>query len=289
MRDTVYYPFTESVPFDGMVLYTEDFETGIDIVKSGWNNPHPLNLTYEMSQFTFPSGGYYGYKDPFDYIISFSDVYNDSSNYLNQIFGTSAPPANHIINFKVFRKRGNELERIQFAFTEPSNFRKDTLSFLDQVTYSNPDGTELSWKVVFTGDSSSNIPAGGDTLYLFTLKGLSKYDTLRVFDLPAGVKNETGVPRFYSLYQNYPNPFNPSTTIRFEIPQVSHVSLKVFDILGRKVITLVHEEKKAGSYDVLFDASRFASGVYFYQLRAGDPSTSSGQSFVETKKMIFLK
>ena len=280
LRDTAFYPFAESVSFDGMVLYAEDIETELDQVTSRWNNPHPLNLGYVMSQFTFPAAGIYGYKDPFDYIVSFSDEYNDSSNYLSQIF-QNPPPANYNINFKVYGVISDINERIQFAFTESNNFRKDTLSYLDQVTYSNPEGTELSWKVVFTGDLSSTIPTGGDTLYLFTLKGLSKYDTLRVFDLPAGILNENNIPEQYSLAQNYPNPFNPFTTIRFEIPVSGNVSIKIYDILGSEVKTLVNEEKNAGKYEVVFNASKFASGVYFYQLRAGD--------FVSTKKMILLK
>jgi hypothetical protein len=65
--------------------------------------------------------------------------------------------------------------------------------------------------------------------------------------------------------------------------------LKVYDLLGREVATLVNEEKPAGSYEVEFDGDGLTSGIYFYQLRAGDPSTGSGQSFVETKKMVLLK
>jgi hypothetical protein len=85
----------------------------------------------------------------------------------------------------------------------------------------------------------------------------------------------------YELYQNYPNPFNPTTTIRFTIPHRKHVTLKVFDVLGKEVKTLVNEEKDPGSYEVKFDASNLPSGVYFYQLQAG--------KFIQTKKMILLK
>jgi hypothetical protein len=67
------------------------------------------------------------------------------------------------------------------------------------------------------------------------------------------------------------------------------VTLKIYDLLGREVATLVNEEKPAGSYEVEFDASNLSSGVYFYQLHADDPSSSSGQRFVQTKKMLLLK
>jgi len=94
------------------------------------------------------------------------------------------------------------------------------------------------------------------------------------------------IPIAFALYQNYPNPFNPSTRIKFEIPdQVRNdsrlVTLKVFDVLGNEIATLVNEEKQPGTYEVEFDESELPSGIYFYQLHAG--------SFVETKKMILIK
>ena len=102
------------------------------------------------------------------------------------------------------------------------------------------------------------------------------------------------MPFDFSLAQNYPNPFNPSTKIKFSIPFVEtrdrvSVQLKVYDVLGNEIATLVNEEKPAGSYEVEFDGTGLTSGIYFYQLRAGDPSTGSGQGFIETKKMILLK
>ncbi len=89
------------------------------------------------------------------------------------------------------------------------------------------------------------------------------------------------LPERFVLEQNYPNPFNPSTTIKFELPTASHVTLSVHDILGREVSVLVNERKNAGVYDVKFDGSSLASGVYFSRLQAGN--------FVETKKMLVVK
>ena len=81
---------------------------------------------------------------------------------------------------------------------------------------------------------------------------------------------EVNIPKTYELYQNYPNPFNPETTIKYQIPKPGLVTLKVYDVLGKEVATLVNGNKIEGSYDYSFDASRFASGVYIYQLRVND-------------------
>lgn len=88
-------------------------------------------------------------------------------------------------------------------------------------------------------------------------------------------------PGRFALHQNYPNPFNPSTTIRFEVGGWGFVSLKVYDLLGREVATLVNEVKLPGSYQVQWDASNFASGVYFYLLRAGE--------FVQARRLVLIK
>ena len=92
----------------------------------------------------------------------------------------------------------------------------------------------------------------------------------------------------YRLEQNFPNPFNPSTKIEYSIPKAAFANLKVFDISGRKVRTLVNEEKQAGTYEVNFNAANLASGIYFYRLQIV-PTAGSGQSFVQIKKMVLLK
>ncbi|HSW54359.1 MAG TPA: LamG-like jellyroll fold domain-containing protein [Ignavibacteriaceae bacterium] len=85
----------------------------------------------------------------------------------------------------------------------------------------------------------------------------------------------------FKLEQNFPNPFNPSTIIKYQVSSISNVSLKVYDVLGNEVATLVNEQKPAGSYEVKFNAAGLSSGIYFYKLQAG--------SMVETKKMILMK
>ena len=103
------------------------------------------------------------------------------------------------------------------------------------------------------------------------------------YSLPVGISsnNETQIPEAMELLQNYPNPFNPSTTITFKIKTNEFVSLKIFDVTGREVQTLVNEKMNAGSYNYNWNASALTSGVYFYRLKAG--------SFIETKKLMLIK
>ncbi len=104
----------------------------------------------------------------------------------------------------------------------------------------------------------------------------------RTSELVFGIdKKDDGKITGYELLQNYPNPFNPVTTIKYAIPKMSNVTIKVYDILGRKVATLVNEKKLPGIYEVKFNGKDLSSGVYFFRIKAGD--------FVGTKKMLLLK
>ncbi len=141
------------------------------------------------------------------------------------------------------------------------------------------------WYEFFTGDSI-NVSDVATTINL--LPGEYRLYTskkLPSFEVMTDIKKESEdeIPVKFNLEQNFPNPFNPSTEIRFSVPKSGHVTLKVFDSLGREVATLVNEFKQAGNYNSSFALknSSSASGVYFYQVRVG--------SFVETKKMILMK
>jgi hypothetical protein len=104
-----------------------------------------------------------------------------------------------------------------------------------------------------------------------------------------GVEDNGLNPTQFILEQNYPNPFNPSTSINYSISASSFITLKVYNVLGKEITTLVNEEKPAGSYEVNFSAEDLTSGIYFYKLQVGDPESSSGGGFAETKKMVLLK
>jgi hypothetical protein len=118
--------------------------------------------------------------------------------------------------------------------------------------------------------------------------GFYGHHTLRSMNLTDVLQEQTKkISMSYYLAQNYPNPFNPSTTIQFSIPvetmhaSSARVTLKVYDVLGREVVTLVNETKQPGNYEVKFEGANLPSGVYFYKLQAGD--------YMETKKMMLLR
>ncbi len=118
--------------------------------------------------------------------------------------------------------------------------------------------------------------APGSSALVYMLNLLCDYAE----DLTDVEENFNILTDFY-LEQNYPNPFNPTTTIKYQIPELSRVTLKVYDVLGNEIANLVNEEKSIGSYQIEFDGSKLSSGVYFYQLKAG--------SYGETKKMVLLR
>lgn len=100
-------------------------------------------------------------------------------------------------------------------------------------------------------------------------------------DVIVNVESDEVVPTVFKLEQNYPNPFNPSTIIKFAIPQRSNVVLKIYDILGSELLTLVNEELESGWYEKIFNSSGFASGMYIYRMQAGD--------YISTRKMLLVK
>lgn len=162
---------------------------------------------------------------------------------------------------------------------------------------------ELKWKKVYVTESYE-LQISADSLFnqiLYDYKNLQDtsltIDSLnysckyywRIITLSSNgefisqVWNFTteSLPKEFRLYQNYPNPFNPGTKIKYDLPKAGHVTIKVYDILGRKVETLINEEKPAGNYEVEFSGSNLSSGIYFYELQAGNYSS--------VKKMILIK
>jgi len=148
--------------------------------------------------------------------------------------------------------------RIMFTSDGGSNF----------IAY--PTGTTSDLNRIFFINDTTGWVAGNNGVILARNAGLLGIQL---------INNE--LPQSFSLSQNYPNPFNPVTRIKFNLPVSSDVKLVIYDVLGREIETLLNENKKPGSYEVNWDGSRYASGVYFYKLITDE--------FVETKKMVLVK
>jgi hypothetical protein len=125
-----------------------------------------------------------------------------------------------------------------------------------------------------------------DIEHIARLDSIHTWPNMGAFEYKSALSLENqdwakSISRQFVLYQNYPNPFNPSTTFSFELPSSSPVSLKIFDVLGREVVTIIATQLPAGNYSRSWNATDYPSGVYFYRLQAG--------AFVETKKFVLLK
>jgi enterochelin esterase-like enzyme len=150
--------------------------------------------------------------------------------------------------------------------TYESSLTQNMRSFRDSLL---SKGYDFTWQERHEGHSWGQWRATTD----FILQNF--------FPLVTGVEDRGELPARIQLYQNYPNPFNPTTIIRYELPVGNYVTLKVYDILGREVTTLVNGRQEAGAYDVVFDGSNLTSGVYLYRLQIGN--------FSLTKKLLMVR
>lgn len=177
----------------------------------------------------------------------------------------------------------------------PSNFAISNLEGKIYMKWNTNTEPDLSGYDLYRGTTALNtmkFASTNNTTYTDEHPGGNTYYTIRAYDIHGnlspmapvltGVTNDDNKPPSqFTLNQNYPNPFNPSTKIRYEIPAESKVIIKVYDILGRDVVTLINDYYKPGNYEVEWNAGNFASGIYFYSITAGN--------FRQMKKMVLVK
>ncbi len=206
-----------------------------------------------------------------------------SSSYGNE--ATAYVPANVPVELISFNgsASGNEVTLIWATATETNNsgfeIERSQMSSVksqkvwEKIGFVSGSGTTTEPKTYSYIDE--NLSSG---VYQYRLKQI---DFDGSFEYSNIVEVEVTVPIEFSLEQNYPNPFNPSTNIKYSIPADGNVTLKVYDILGNEVITLVNGFKQAGTFDVMFDGSNLSSGVYYYRLTSGE--------MITTKKLMLTK
>ena len=176
----------------------------------------------------------------------------------------------NVIEYKVILKWETETELNNFGFEILRLAQKNKWS---KIGFVEGHGTSTSRKKYSFTDK--NLLGGNKFLYRLKqidFDGKIEYSNVVEIEI---------VPTIFALYQNYPNPFNPTTKIRYQLPKESTVVIKIYDILGAEVITLLNEKKEPGVYEVDFNAQHLSSGTYIYRIVA--------DGFVETKKMVLLK
>lgn len=273
----------EGPEFDGIRLLIKNQPFEIIEALSGWNKDEVIpNYIIEKVHV----GDFMGVHDREDYQIIISDQIIDTSvafNLANNSF-TKTP-----VYFTVKSWKTNE--SLPFGFVEVdkstgegrfsvNGASRDRIVMFKEGTSNQ---TLTNWVYFESGSDLGEYrqPQGGDTLNIVRRKPFLPGDSLFFSTATINSLNDQVLPTKFDLHQNYPNPFNPSTTIGFSLPTASIVKLEVFDILGRKVKTLLHKELFAGDHKYKFNGKNLSSGVYFYRIQAG--------SFFKTKKMLLIK
>jgi len=171
---------------------------------------------------------------------------------------------NILDTFRIRFERGADSSAVRFSWHSGLSWPLDRLQMQDTF-----GGVLINWNMLSETSDSVTNPAI-DELYIISELGIC--------DVP---QFDNGVPRTAALSQNYPNPFNPATTVRFSIPHTVHVTLKVYDMVGRGIATLLDETRSAGSYAVPWDAAGLPSGIYLCRITAGRWS--------ETRKIALIR
>jgi hypothetical protein len=272
-----FYPGIESRPFDGLALAADDFNTMTDTARSRWNRPvtYQREAVLDVANFPFTQPPVTGYAKPDDYMVVFSDTVTDTSVALTVIPFDGAIP----LTFTVYDLLSGK--RMKVATTD--GWPKDVL-FLETIG----GRSKITWDLALYFTPVDSMPHQGDTLLLYTKKGLSIYDSLRISGLVLGVGPENVLPGSFRLSQNYPNPFNPSTRISYEVPVMARVALEVYNLLGQKVAVLADGVESAGIRSVEWDARCAASGVYFLKFEA-TPLSDPAKHTQVVRKMIVIR
>ena len=256
----------------GINLADIDNDYDLDLITGGWWQPVRIYLN-NSGNFNF-NPDYTSTSTSVVEVITLGDVDNDAVQYVEEIFTSNG-------STKLFYLQRTPLQKISNVIIDGDTLVNNEYCF----------DLENGW-VMLAQQPQSGSYIKIETFYSWDFDlGITNWDQSKGNYLfynntdPVGVNDELNTPEEFVLYQNYPNPFNPNTIINYLLPTTSNVTLKVYDVLGNEIATLVDEEKPAGEYKVEFyPESSFkypASAVYFYQLKSS--------SFIQTKKMVYLK
>lgn len=257
-------------------LYTRD-EDGHGIIhfSNGSGAPVLINNTIVNNSCTGSGGGIFVNKGPTPMLIN-NIIYGNSPSQVDLLTRSSLSFYNCLIE-----GGKEEFTGAPFIGTYENSINADPL-FIDETNgdYHLSDESPCIGAGYYEEGLTPSRDYEGNLRPVGSNPDIGAFEN--VLQNPVGVEEYLSIyPTEYALYQNYPNPFNPNTTIKYLIPKLSFVTIKIYDVLGSEVVTLVNEEKVAGSYEVEWNAEKLSSGVYFYRLQAGD--------FIQARKMLLLK
>ncbi len=249
-----------------------------------WNNFKKISFVYDTNNYLLVKKTEYFYNNQWFNSSRYNYTYNAAGKLLSfqvDLYTSITGWKNYSLLINTYDDNDNLLNSIQQFWQNDIWVNNSQTSF----TYDNYDNaitgkfetwnsSSGTWLATETGFS---VPYnhGNDSLSVICSHCVIEYS------LFSSINDERSNNITFTLSQNYPNPFNPSTTISFDLPNSEFVTLKVYDVLGREITTLVNEELYAGQHTKVFNAENLSSGVYFYKLQAGN--------FSETRKMILTK
>ncbi|MDP1675959.1 MAG: T9SS type A sorting domain-containing protein [Bacteroidota bacterium] len=266
----------ETKTFDGIRMSIANDKLEPDFAHIGWvsgTSTFPISANFD---YLFPT---ISKRLPYDYQITFSNAIVDTALLEDIPVFIKLPVRFSIKNLSTNKKAYFLVQDVDLS---NSLTKGDTIRIIDD--YIDMGNFHLVWSLGY-GSTQSNIPEPtlGDVYLIKTKKPFAVGDSI-IFTTQGLVsvkKINNIIPLDFSLSQNYPNPFNPVTTIQFSIPVENNVELRVYDILGKEIVTLVQERLRAGEYSVKFDGSKYSSGTYFMRLQSGDN--------VGMKKLMLVK
>jgi len=268
MNTTPFWTSSFSGYGSGIMLADIDNDLDLDLLTGGWWQPCRIYLNTNGNFNTNPD--YTSTSSSVVEAIVCGDVYKDALHEVQESFISDGTQ-------KLFYLPRTPLQQLKKVIVGA-----DTLLYHDYCY-----DLECGWiSLKNQPDSGINVTFEADISWDLDM-GITNWDQNKGNYLfynnsnPVFVENEKTLPANYVLYQNYPNPFNPNTMIRWEIPEAGNVTLKIYDVLGNEIVTLINEVKQAGSYELEFDATALPSGIYFNRLQVG--------KFIETKKMVLIK
>jgi len=251
------------------------------------DSTYKYSIINDISKITFNAGGT-------DMTVALTNTASNTDQLSNlakmtfddTISGGGSPLPVELVSFTAVRRAGLNEDGVKLLWTTATE--NNNYGFEVERAASSTTPCQDGWEKIgfVAGHGNSNSTNEYSFVDEESLSGAIQYRLKQIdvdgeFEYSDVVNVSANLPDKFELMQNYPNPFNPSTKISYSLPEKSNVKLKVYNTLGQEVVTLVNKSQEAGSYNLIFNAEKLSSGVYFYSIRTNENAS--------VKKMILLR